>query len=86
MVDKIGGVRQRVSTLYRWRLGHLRNSVIGRRIHFASLRGLTPVRFVEGFRYEKKFNTVTHEVSALNKSRVLLIYHETAYKMLTIIM
>ena len=43
----IDGVRQRVSALYGWKLSRLRNIFVGRyRIHFANLRGLTPVRLL----------------------------------------
>ena len=69
----IDSVRQRVSALYRWRLSRLRNLVVGRyRVHFANLRGLTPVPVQNvQVRSKKKFNSEsTLHALYMYKSRV----------------
>ena len=78
----IDSVCQRVSALYRWSLSLLRNFVVGRyRIHFANLRGLTPVRLLS-----KRFGSwillereKVQQCTRLRKSRVNYLSRDRVY-------
>ena len=75
MVDSI---RQRGSAMNRWGLGRLRNFVVGRyRIHFANLKGLTPVRLCR----PKGTSSTLHALHALCKSRVLRLSRDRAIRL-----